>query len=223
MEIEDWLATAVAKRFKEDGCVAPVCLKKNLFLVGALDNLDHNPSSTTATSSFHGTGISVFQFPTERNSGQRRPTISVPPSCTDKPSIPDSYAIVPPTELKTTATSVPECKMSEVESTTEACKLQEHCWVEHALQKLTKDDLTSEDSIVWAAYHSRKQEVEKIPPALSALLPLFYEKAATPAMIKHGMDVLKQAITFLNPAQIPVIVLDQPFNPGQKSLGHQRK
>ena len=113
--------------------------------------------------------------------------------------------------------------MSEVESTTEACKLQEHCWVEHALQKLTKDDLTSEDSIVWAAYHSRKQEVEKNPPALSALLPLFYEKAATPAMIKHGMDVLKQAITFLNPAQIPVIVLDQPFNPGQKSLGHQRK
>ena len=26
-------------------------------------------------------------------------------------------------------------------------------------------------------------------------------------MIKHGMDVRKQAITFLNPAQIPVLVL----------------
>ena len=30
-------------------------------------------------------------------------------------------------------------------------------------------------------------------------------------MVKHGMDVLKQAITFLNPAQIPVIFLDQPL------------
>lgn len=36
-------------------------------------------------------------------------------------------------------------------------------------------------------------------------------KAATPAMIKHGMDVLKEAITFLNPNQIPVITLDQPL------------
>ena len=62
MEIEDWLATAIAKRFEEDGCVSPVCLKKGLFSVGALDNLDHNPSSTTVTSSFQGTGISVFSF-----------------------------------------------------------------------------------------------------------------------------------------------------------------
>ena len=30
-------------------------------------------------------------------------------------------------------------------------------------------------------------------------------------MIKHGIDVLKQAIRFLNPAQIPVIVLYQPL------------
>jgi len=90
MEIEDWLATAVAKRFEEDGCVSPVCLKKGLFSVGALDNLGHNPSSTTVTSSFQGTGISVFKFPTEGNPGQGRQPITVLPSCTDKHSIPDS-------------------------------------------------------------------------------------------------------------------------------------
>ena len=37
------------------------------------------------------------------------------------------------------------------------------------------------------------------PPVITALLPLFCEKADTPAMIKHGMDVLRQSITFLNP------------------------
>ena len=30
-------------------------------------------------------------------------------------------------------------------------------------------------------------------------------------MIKHGMDVLKKAIKFLNPAQIPVMAVDQPL------------
>ena len=42
-------------------------------------------------------------------------------------------------------------------------------------------------------------------------MPLFYEKAATPAMIKHGMDVVKKANEFLNPSQIPVIAFDQPL------------
>lgn len=30
-------------------------------------------------------------------------------------------------------------------------------------------------------------------------------------MVKHGMDVLRQATTFLNPNQIPVITVDQPL------------
>jgi len=49
------------------------------------------------------------------------------------------------------------------------------------------------------------------PPASTALLPLFYEKVAMPAITKYGMSVLKQAITFLNPDQIPVITVDQPL------------
>ena len=43
------------------------------------------------------------------------------------------------------------------------------------------------------------------------MLPLFYEKSATPAMIKHGMDVVKQATNLLNPGQIPVTTFDQPL------------
>ena len=49
------------------------------------------------------------------------------------------------------------------------------------------------------------------PPVLRALLPLFYEKSATPAKVKHGMDVQKQAIEYLNPGQIPVTTFDQPL------------
>jgi len=43
------------------------------------------------------------------------------------------------------------------------------------------------------------------------MLPLFYEKSATPAMIKHGVDVVKQATNVFNPGQIPVITFDEPL------------
>ena len=42
LELEEWIATAICKRFWEDGVVAPACLWKGLFTMGALDNLDHN-------------------------------------------------------------------------------------------------------------------------------------------------------------------------------------
>ena len=48
-------------------------------------------------------------------------------------------------------------------------------------------------------------------PAVCALLPLFFEKSANPAMIKHGMDMQKQAFQYLNPGQISVTTLDQPL------------
>ena len=52
--------------------VSPPTLKSNVFTTAALDNIDHNPSSTTAEGSFHGTGISLFQQPTMKNSGAER-------------------------------------------------------------------------------------------------------------------------------------------------------
>ena len=54
---------------KTSGIVCPSNLKLHLFTVATLDNLHHNPTSRTATSSFHGAGISIFQFPTHENPG----------------------------------------------------------------------------------------------------------------------------------------------------------
>lgn len=47
---------------------------------------------------------------------------------------------------------------------------------------------------------------------LGACVPCcLYEKAATFAMIKHGMDVQRKATQYLNPGQIPVTTFDQPL------------
>ena len=72
LEIENSLATAVCKRFEEEDLVAMSC-KFTLVTVGALDNIDYiyNPSSTTLLKALsgHGTGISIFQLPSQDHSG----------------------------------------------------------------------------------------------------------------------------------------------------------
>ena len=87
---------------------------------------------------------------------------------------------------------------------------EETNWDKHGLMLVEKEELTQQDAIAWAAYHALQQPPMEDSPAMCALLPLFYEKAATPAMIKHGMDVQKQAIEYLNLGQIPVTTFDQP-------------
>lgn len=76
--------------------VCPPQLNKGLFTVGALDNLDHNPSSTTAQSSFHGTGISISQFPTSTNPGEERKLgIDLVPGQGEKYALPEQFSVVP--------------------------------------------------------------------------------------------------------------------------------
>jgi len=57
-EISSTLAHSVCSQFK-----------KNIFNTGAVDNLDHNPSSRNAMESFHRAAISTIQFPIPENHG----------------------------------------------------------------------------------------------------------------------------------------------------------
>ena len=216
IELEEWIATSVCERFEEDSVVVPAILRKGLFNVGALDNIDHNPSSTTAVNAFHGCGMSLFQFPTKANPGESR---CPAPKNTKQHSLPDSYAVVPAVALASNTVSVPKLENDDVCSI-QSClseeRSKEEMWLEHALELLTQENLTGVDDLVWAAYHASKQPSTEDPPAVCSLLPLFYEKAATPAMIKHGMDVQRLAIEHINPGQIPITTFDQPlFSPLQ--------
>ncbi len=78
MEIQDWIATSTCERFKEDGVVSPACLRKGVLTLAALDNCDHNTSSTTSQSSFHGTTLGLYQFPTKDNPDESRPPLQIP-------------------------------------------------------------------------------------------------------------------------------------------------
>lgn len=53
------ICNSVCDTYYENGIVCPPHLKKNEFVTAAMDNIDHNLSSTTSKDSFHGTGISI--------------------------------------------------------------------------------------------------------------------------------------------------------------------
>ncbi|KAG0724736.1 hypothetical protein GWK47_040008 [Chionoecetes opilio] len=57
------ITNGVCQRFNMEEVVCPPKLRKGLFPTGAVDNIDHNPSSATAKDSFHGTDISLMQHP----------------------------------------------------------------------------------------------------------------------------------------------------------------
>ena len=50
---------AAVGKYKAERVVCPNILRKDLFKT-AFDNIDHNPTATTSTSSFHGTSTVIY-------------------------------------------------------------------------------------------------------------------------------------------------------------------
>lgn len=66
------MGSSVCEQFNREQVVCPPKLCGNVFTTAAVDNIDHNTSSTTSKESFHGTGISLFQHPTFESEGVDR-------------------------------------------------------------------------------------------------------------------------------------------------------
>ncbi len=75
LQVENLLAHNISKQFQMEWIVCPPSLRRGLYTVGALDNIDQNPSSTTAEDSLHGSAISVMQHREGGNEGEERPKI----------------------------------------------------------------------------------------------------------------------------------------------------
>ncbi|GFO04546.1 hypothetical protein PoB_003105100 [Plakobranchus ocellatus] len=77
----------------------------------AVDNLDHNPSSTTSHGAFHGTGISLFQNRETESDGINRHMSEVQPDehihSKQIPPLPEAYTTLPPVTAKQDPTIPP--------------------------------------------------------------------------------------------------------------------
>ena len=101
-----------------------------------------------------------------------------------------------------------EAVIPDIDSHLEEAKQEEAQWVQHSIQLLYKDALCKGEYIAWVASH---QQEPTDPIGISALLPLFLEKAATISMIRHGMTIIQRETEKYNPGQLPTIALDQPL------------
>ncbi|VDI48816.1 Hypothetical predicted protein [Mytilus galloprovincialis] len=102
MQLSTALGNSICESFNTENVVCPAKLRNGLFTTAAIDNIDHNPSSTTAQGSLHGTAISIFQHPVKEGDGFERliPPIALSAARYEhlKP-LPESYTVVPPVVL----------------------------------------------------------------------------------------------------------------------------
>ena len=216
MAISTDLGNEVCCRYTDESAVCPSNLRLHLFTTAAVDNIDHNPTSTTAHDSFHGTGISLFQHPSAENPGTTRAPIDISHAVSSSKSVcqlPEAYTEIAPV--------IAPAKHPQVSATTVNIQpdggvfnrsfKDEVKWLETSSNVICNQERLKEEKVVsWGAFHSRDLSTSPSVSAISALLPLFPDQAKSIAMIRHAMDIIKLSVNHLNPGQVPVIALDQP-------------
>ena len=61
LQISACLGNHISDRFDLSSGICPPSLNTGLLTTAAVDNIDHNPASTTSQDSFHGTAMSLTQ------------------------------------------------------------------------------------------------------------------------------------------------------------------
>ena len=213
MEILTCLANSICKRFEEQGVVVPLTMKTHVFITAAMDNLDHNPSSTSAKNSFHGTAITLTNHLSSLCLGHAQNSINYSNDSTvPSYNLPDSYAIVSPASLTKNEITV-YSNESYCRSIADLHQFlsEENEWCNIVKELLKIDSLHENESISWAVYNaSLEADVKKVKANIS-IMPLFNESANTVAMVRYAINLSKFAIEHINPMQTPVEVMDQPL------------
>ena len=222
LEISAELGDAVVAKYIGDGVVCPPELRTGLFTTSAIDNIDHNPSSTTSTTSFHGTSISLFQHPTHVNEGEKREELQVRGTKVKRvPELPDSYTNIKPAHF--TNNSPPHPKMAGAGMSLldmEILKPQMALELEW-LQKVSITEVHDSVNLTWSSHHADKKRGPAFKACISALMPLLRDQAHSVATVRHVMDKIRDAVRLLNPGQLPVITADQPIYATAKQIQWQ--
>ncbi|KAJ8406047.1 hypothetical protein AAFF_G00309350 [Aldrovandia affinis] len=207
LEISAQLGDATVSKYVEDGVVCPPVLRKGLFTTSAMDNIDHNPTATTATTSFHGTSVSVFQHPTKEDKGEECGQLKFgEKKVKTVPELPDSFTNVRPAFFTKKKPSPPQSGVTHPDTSLLRPQLaMEYEW----LEKVTVTD--GPVDVTWSAHHASQKRGKPFEVSITSLLPLLQDQAHSVATVKHVMDKIKEIVAFLNPGQVPVIAADQPI------------
>ncbi|XP_035811437.2 uncharacterized protein LOC118471353 [Amphiprion ocellaris] len=190
LEISAQLGDATVSKYVEEGVVCPPVLRKGLFTTAVMDNIDHNPSATTATTSFHGTSISLFQHPTKDNSGQERGQLRFgPEKVKSVPELPDTFTNISPASFWTTNPVPPGTAMPKPPTDILGPQLAlEYQWLDKVLVTQEVDDALN---LTWSAHHASMKRSPEFEVTITSLLPLLPDPAHSVATVKHVMNNLE--------------------------------
>lgn len=215
MDIERALATKVCEKYIQDDCVCPPSLTKGIFTTAAIDNIDHNPSSSSANYSFHGTGISLIQHFNHHHSEESKQYVTLEKSDFSnkrKPSLPDSYYNIPLVPSIAGEPPVSTVNWYVDRQTVNNDNPLEYTkdWLKNCTKLMDENEKSYENIISWGAYNSRHSEDISSYKSTSAMLPLLKDDINSPAVVMHSMDIVIAGIKKLNPTQTPVMTADEP-------------
>ena len=90
--------------------------------------------------------------------------------------------------------------------------VKNEAWITEAAKLITHNELKPGGVVTWAGFNSTLQSDDNVKPRANiGILPLFPDKAATVAMVKHSLLLGMSLTDYLNPGQIPVQGMDQPI------------
>lgn len=169
ISIEDNITKSLCKKYNDEEVVCPPDLEPVTFISGAIDNLDHNPTSATA---YHGTSISIIQFPNEPMQPKCFKYNEV--ECDKAPSLPESYTQIQPTkEFKSEPSNRIENKSESHEALSDTKIEGMDLWKQRLANLSTGDD--EGDKASFAGYFDQNS-VSSMPKTKSTLLPLINDQ-----------------------------------------------
>ena len=206
------ISNQICVEYQERGIVCSFQLQSHVFTNAAIENLDHNLTSATAQSSFHGTTISICQH-------SAVPISSLPfwlnttkaDRCT-KVSLPESFNKIKPTpEVKPEPSQHTSLTVSsnQIKSV-----LNEACTWFTVLGKHLEENTRTHFS---AFYSHQAMSPIKTGSHLPLLIP---EPVTAPVTVRHAVNIVPKITQKVHPGQISVIVVINQYMPlGNSSSG----
>ena len=198
-------------QYNRDGTFLPQTWRKGILKIISKDNINQNANLTAATRHYHGTSLSIFQFPAEEN-----PDIAVEvgdlENSSNQPSLkidalPSSYTCVKnalnPLQTLTIPSKLPPTPFLNT--------------LDSIYRKETSDEVTWHKAAsitnawtAWAWYHSqRSHHTRKLD--ISAILPVIDAPLNKLDTKYHSMEIFEKRPKLLNPGQICVDESNQPL------------
>ena len=152
LQLSNDMANGIIDHFEADGVVCPIVLRERVFTTGNLNNLVHDPMSTSALTAFHGTALSLTQHITDETPGTERHLDRASPNEKSKSKLvkplmesytqvsPATFATDKPSPRRTVGMAIPQTAKLESDEAQTA-------WLRRVNQLLQKEQLDKDFNI----------------------------------------------------------------------------